>query len=147
LTLGLALGTLFLAAFVAATFVPFQSEVVFVGLQVLGEVDVLLLVMVASIGNTLGSFINYWLGAGLETFRGRKWFPVREDQLARARDWYQRYGVWTLLMSWAPFAGWFTVVAGIMRTPLWIFAVLVTIAKTGRYAGLAWLTAQATGTG
>lgn len=63
----------------------------------------------------------------------------------RAQRWYARLGVWTLLMSWAPLGDAFTVVAGVMRTPVWVFVVLVTLAKTGRYAVLAWLTAQAMG--
>jgi membrane protein YqaA with SNARE-associated domain len=46
-------------------------------------------------------------------------------------------------MSWAPLGDGFTVVAGIMRTPVWLFVTLVAIAKTGRYLVLAWITAQA----
>ena len=48
-------------------------------------------------------------------------------------------GVWTLLLSWAPFADPLTVVAGVMRTPIWLFLALVTLAKIGRYAILAGL--------
>jgi hypothetical protein len=50
--------------------------------------------------------------------------------------WWLRWGVWSLLLSWAPILGWFTVVAGAMRTPLWQFTVLVTVAKTGRFVFL-----------
>ncbi|MGI3209539.1 YqaA family protein [Roseovarius tibetensis] len=136
---------LFAAAFGAATLLPFQSEVVFVGMQVAGTVPVVALVIVASIGNTLGAVVNYVMGRGIERFRTRRWFPVNTAQLARAQRWYARYGVWTLLLSWAPLGDAVTVVAGVMRTPVWVFLVLVTIAKTGRFAILGWLTAQATG--
>jgi membrane protein YqaA with SNARE-associated domain len=141
----LQLGGLFLAAFGAATILPFQSEVVFVGLQLAGTASLVWLIVVASVGNTLGAVVNYVMGRGIEHFRTRRWFPVNAAQLARAQRWYARWGVWTLLMSWAPLGDAFTVIAGVMRTPAWLFLVLVTIAKTGRYIVLAWLTVQAGG--
>ena len=140
-----ALGGLFLAAFGAATILPFQSELVFVGLQLRGTQALWLLVLVASIGNTLGSVVNYALGLGLERYRHRRWFPVTEAQLEKAQGWYARWGVWSLLLSWAPLGDGFTVVAGIMRTPIWLFVALVALAKTGRYIILAWLTALTLG--
>ncbi|QFT61604.1 YqaA family protein [Roseivivax sp. THAF30] len=140
-----ALGGLFLAAFGAATILPFQSEVVFVGLQLGGRWPVWLLVLVASIGNILGAVVNFVMGLYAERFRDRRWFPASGRQLDRAQDWWQRYGLWTLLLSWAPFGDAFTVIAGIMRVPLWQFLALVSVAKTGRYIVLAWATAAAAG--
>lgn len=141
----LQLFALFAAAFGAATVLPFQSEVVFVGLQLAGQIGIGWLILVASIGNVLGAVVNYLLGRGIERFRHRRWFPASEAQLDRAQRWYRRWGVWTLLLSWAPFGDAFTVVAGMMRTPVWLFVLLVTLAKTGRYAALAWATAAAMG--
>jgi membrane protein YqaA with SNARE-associated domain len=138
-----ALVTLFAAAFLAATIIPFQSEAVFVALQLGNVSGLVMLVVIASLGNTLGAFVNYAIGMRVETYRDRRWFPMRPDQLERTQGWFRRYGVWSLLLSWAPVLGWFTLVAGIMRTPLWQFALLVAIAKTGRYAILAWITARA----
>ena len=63
---------LFAAAFGAATILPFQSEVVFVALQVAGSAPVAWLVAVASLGNTLGAVVNYVLGRGIERFRTRR---------------------------------------------------------------------------
>ncbi|MBK1634940.1 YqaA family protein [Rhodovulum adriaticum] len=137
------LATLFAAAFGAATVLPFQSEVVFVGLQLAGGIVPLWLVAVASLGNVLGAVVNYVMGRWVDHFRDRRWFPVRPGQLARAQGWWNRWGVWTLLLSWAPFGDAFTVIAGMMRTPAWLFLALVTLAKTGRYAVLAWVTAAA----
>ena len=139
------LAGLFTAAFGAATILPFQSEVIFVGLQLGGSLPLVTLIAVASFGNTLGAVVNYVMGRGVERFRTSRWFPVNTGQLARAQRWYARWGVWTLLLSWAPLGDAFTVVAGIMRTPVWIFLTLVTLAKTGRYVVLGWLTAQAGG--
>ncbi len=134
-----ALAGLFFAAFGAATILPFQSEFVLGALQAAGTAPVWMLFIVASVGNTLGAVVNYWLGLGIDRFEGRKWFPASPQQMERARGWYGRWGVWSLLLSWAPFADPLTVVAGIFRTPFWLFLTLVAIAKSGRYAAVIWL--------
>ncbi|RVT82283.1 DedA family protein [Rhodobacteraceae bacterium CCMM004] len=140
-----ALLAMFAAAFGAATILPFQSEIVFAAIQIAGEVPLWWLIAVASIGNTLGSCVNYALGAGLERFRHRRWFPLTEAQLDRSQAWFRRWGVWSLLLSWAPFGDGLTVVAGVMRTPFAVFLALVAVAKTGRYLALALLTASVSG--
>ncbi len=88
----------------------------------------------ASLGNVLGSLVNWLLGRYVEHFRHKRWFPVNERQLARAQASYHRYGRWTLLLSWVPIIGDpLTLVAGVMREPLWSFLLIVSLAKTGRY--------------
>ncbi len=139
------LAALFAATFLAATVIPFQSEVVFVAMQVAGAAPLMTLIAVASIGNTLGSFVNYWIGARLEDHGAHRWLRIDDARFARLQQWWLRWGVWSLLMSWAPVLGWFTVVAGAMRTPLWQFALLVSIAKTARFVILGWLTYHAIG--
>ncbi|APE43268.1 hypothetical protein BOO69_07435 [Sulfitobacter alexandrii] len=132
---------LFLAALVAATLLPMQSEAVLVGLMVAGTHPVVLLVLVATAGNVLGSVLNWVLGRYLLHFRDRRWFPVSPRQLARAQGWYARYGRWSLLGSWLPLVGDpLTVVAGVMRMPIGPFVLLVTLAKGGRYIVLAAVT-------
>ena len=137
----LSLAGLFVAAFGAATILPLQSEIVFVALQLRGDLPLWAILLVASVGNTLGSLVNYALGRGIERFRGRRWFPVSQAGLDRAQGWWARWGVWSLLLSWAPIGDGFTVLAGMMRTPVWLFLLLVAVAKTGRYIILAALTA------
>ena len=139
----LALSGLFLVAFGAATILPFQSEIVFVALQLRGDIAIEWIVLIASVGNILGSGLNYLLGRLIERFRGRRWFPVTEDQLDRARAWYLKWGVWSLLFSWAPLGDALTIVAGVMRTNVWLFFLLVSIAKTIRYIVVAMITAAA----
>jgi membrane protein YqaA with SNARE-associated domain len=105
-----------------------------------------LLVAVASAGNILGSVINWLLGRGLERFRDRRWFPVKEPELAKAQRWYQRFGKWSLLMSWAPVIGDpLTLVAGVMREPFPVFLALVSIAKIARYVLVALIVLQLAG--
>ena len=133
-------GGLFLAAFLAATLLPLQSEAALLALLLAGYPP-WLLVLVASLGNVLGSTVNWWLGRGLLRFQDRRWFPVPPVALARAQRSYRRWGRWSLLLSWAPLGGdALTVIAGVLREPLWIFLILVTLAKTGRYVVLALLT-------
>ena len=134
---------LFLAAFVAATLLPAQSEAVLVGLLLAGEQPALALVLVAGVGNVLGSLVNYALGRVALRFRDRRWFPAGPAALERASRWYGRHGRWSLLLSWAPFIGDpLTVAAGVLREPLWSFLLLVALAKFGRYAALAAVTLQ-----
>jgi membrane protein YqaA with SNARE-associated domain len=134
-----ALAGLFAAAFLAATVFPAQSELVFVALQSSGTAPVWALVAVASLGNTLGAFVNYGLGRAVTRFGDRRWFPASKAQMQRAERGFRRWGVWVLLLSWAPLGDVFTVIAGVLRTPVWLFALLVAVAKTGRYVVLAWL--------
>ena len=128
------LAGLFAIAFVAATILPAQSEAALVGLLVLGKQSPVLLVIVATIGNVLGSVFNWLLGRWVEHYRHRRWFPVSEQTLDRANGWYRRWGRWSLLLSWAPIGGdALTVAAGVLREPFGSFLLLVTIAKAGRY--------------
>lgn len=122
----------------AATILPAQSELVLSGLIISDPTRVVALVIVASVGNVAGSIVNWVLGRGIESFKTRSWFPVKDAVLERATGWYHRYGRWSLLLSWAPIIGDpLTVVAGVLREPFWRFLLLVSIAKTGRYIVLA----------
>lgn len=133
-----AYGGLFLAAFAAATILPAQSEAVLAGLLATGSYAPAALILVASIGNVLGSVVNWLLGRGVERFREARWFPVSARNLDRAKNWYGKYGWWSLLLSWVPIIGDpLTVAAGIMREPFARFLLVVSIAKFGRYLALA----------
>ncbi|MDF1633987.1 YqaA family protein [Mycoplana sp. MJR14] len=134
---------LFLAAFLAATLLPAQSETALVALQLTKDYPVIALVAVASLGNVLGSVVNWLIGRGIDRFRTKRWFPVSAERLSAAQRWYGRYGKWSLLASWLPIVGDpITVAAGVLRVPLPTFLVLVSIAKVGRYAALALAASQ-----
>ncbi|WP_283176940.1 YqaA family protein [Gemmobacter sp. 24YEA27] len=134
MTLGLV--GLALAAFIAATPLPMNSELVFIALQGAGHGPVLL-VLVASVANILGSCVTYWCGLQGERLRGSRWFPFSDQGLIRARAWFSRWGLWSLLLSWAPGGDLIVALAGLMRVHPLLFLALVTIAKTARYAVLA----------
>jgi len=133
--------SLFFSALIAATLLPMQSESVLVGLLITTDHPAFALLMVATVGNVLGAILNWYLGRYVRRFQHRRWFPASEAQIARAQNWYRRYGRWSLLGSWLPIVGDpLTVVAGIMREPLLPFVLLVTIAKATRYFVLAAIT-------
>lgn len=134
-------GGLFLVALAAATILPMQSEAALAGLLLMNTHPIWLLLSVASLGNVLGSLVNWLLGRGIERFRYRRWFPVGPASLDRAQAWYQRYGKWSLLLSWMPVIGDpLTVVAGVLREPLPVFLAWVAVAKVGRYLVVAGVT-------
>jgi membrane protein YqaA with SNARE-associated domain len=125
---------LFLVAFLAATILPAYSEVLFAGLLA-GGYDAFALWAWATGGNTLGAAVNWLIGRYLLHFQGRKWFPFKPGTLGPAQRWFQRYGVWSLLLAWAPVGGdALTFIAGIMRVRFDLFLLLTAIGKGARYA-------------
>ncbi|WP_295434898.1 YqaA family protein [uncultured Thiodictyon sp.] len=132
---------LFLAAFGAATLLPLQSEAVMVGLLLLRDHPPWALVTVASVGNVLGSVVNWLLGRALARGRAMTWLPMGAQRLAAARRGYHRYGRWSLLLSWMPVIGDpLTLMAGVLGEPLWRFVLVVSLAKLGRYLVIAAVT-------
>lgn len=132
---------LFAAALFAATLLPAQSELVLAGLLLAGEQAAWALIAVATVGNVVGSAINWWLGRCVERFGERRWFPLKRAQLEKAAGWYHRYGRWSLLLSWAPIIGDpLTLAAGVLREPFPSFLAIVFVAKFARYLVLAALT-------
>ena len=129
---------LFAAAFVAATLLPAQSELLLGGMIASGDYSVPLLILVATAGNILGSTANWVLGRYFYHLRERRWFPIKKARLEKAERWYHKYGRWSLLLSWTPIIGDpLTLLAGILREPISSFLVIVAIAKLGRYLAVA----------
>ena len=125
---------LFLSAFLSATLLPGSSEVLLVSLLTQGY-DPMILWLYATAGNTLGSAMNWVLGRYLLHFQQRRWFPLKSAALLRAQLWFQRYGVWSLLLAWAPLIGdGLTFIAGVMRVRFMLFLLLTAIGKGLRYA-------------
>lgn len=128
--------SVFGSAFLAATLVPFYSELAVAGALAL-RADPEALLAAATLGNTLGAAVNWALGRFLVRYQDRRWFPFRGRQVERAQRWFQRYGVWSLLMAWAPVGGdALTFVAGLMRVRFDLFFLLTAIGKGARYAVL-----------
>ena len=129
---------LFASAFLAATILPAQSELGLAALLSMGALPAFWLIAVASIGNILGAVVNWVLGRKFEQLKSKKWFPATGSQLERAANWFQRFGVWSLLFSWMPIIGDpITLAAGVFGVRFCLFLLLVAIAKTVRYLTIA----------
>jgi membrane protein YqaA with SNARE-associated domain len=128
--------TLFFIAFVSATLLPMGSEALL--LYDISEGHIIwLLWLVASVGNTLGSMVNYWLGLKGEAYLETRGY-LRKEKMENARRSFGKYGGWSLLLSWMPIIGDpLTFIAGVLRYEFKRFVVIVAVAKATRYAVIA----------
>ena len=121
-------------SFLAATILPFSSELTLAGLISTSNYDNLLLLVVASFGNVLGSVFNWSLGFYSRNLSTKKWFPFKETQIERSSKWFSKFGKWSLLFAWLPIVGDpLTFVAGLLRVRFLDFIILVAIGKVSRY--------------
>ncbi len=135
--------TLFLTSFAAATLLPAYSEILLGTLAKQG-LPLFWLWLAATLGNTLGSVVNGIIGRQVDRFKDRRWFPISEMQLHKARNRFNRYGQWSLLLGWLPLGGdALTLIGGVMRVPWLNFIVLVGIGKGLRYALVIWAVEKA----
>ncbi|MDA7557350.1 DedA family protein [Candidatus Pelagibacter sp.] len=126
--------SLFFISFLAATVLPFSSELTLAGLISTSNYDNLLLLVVASFGNVLGSVFNWSLGFYSRNLSTKKWFPFKETQIERSSKWFSKFGKWSLLFAWLPIVGDpLTFVAGLLRVRFLDFIILVAIGKVSRY--------------
>ena len=126
--------SLFAISFLAATILPFSSELSLAALIATSDYDNLLLLTVASFGNILGSLVNWALGSYSRNLTTKKWFPFKETQIERSSKWFRKFGKWSLLFAWVPVLGDpLTLVAGILRVKFIDFIILVAIGKVSRY--------------
>ena len=132
--------SLFAISFLAATILPFSSELTLLGLIATSNYDNLLLLIVASFGNTLGSVVNWALGFYSRNLSTKKWFPFKETQIERSSKWFDKFGKLSLLFAWVPIIGDpLTLVAGLLRVRFLEFLILVIIGKISRYLVILYL--------
>jgi len=123
---------LFLTAFISATLFPMGSEAVLLyDLSI--NLNIYFLLFFATLGNTLGSVVNYWLG-----FKGEEYLVekkvLKEKKILKAKQYFDKYGGYSLLLSWVPIIGDpITFIAGIVKYDFKKFVLLVLVAKGGRY--------------
>ena len=126
--------SLLFISFLAATILPFSSELTLAGLISTSNYDNLLLLVFASFGNVLGSVFNWGLGFYARNLTIKKWFPFKETQIERSSKWFSKFGKWSLLFAWVPIVGDpLTFVAGLLRVRFFDFIILVAIGKVSRY--------------
>jgi membrane protein YqaA with SNARE-associated domain len=128
--------TLFISAFISATLLPSSSEVIMVAM-ITQNANLSLMWLIATLGNVLGSCVNYWLGLQLLRFKDKKWFPVSQKSLDKAQKQFNKYGVYSLLFAWLPIIGDpLTVIGGIFKVRFSTFVLLVTVGKGARYLAI-----------
>jgi membrane protein YqaA with SNARE-associated domain len=132
--------SLFFISFLAATILPFSSELTLAGLISTSNYDNLLLLIIASFGNVLGSVVNWGLGFYSRNLTTKKWFLFKETQIERSSKWFSKFGKWSLLFAWVPILGDpLTLVAGLLRVRFLDFIILVAIGKVSRYLVIIYL--------
>mgnify|MGYP002368509825 CR=1 FL=1 len=125
------LGTVCVVAFVSATLVPLGSEPVVFGLVQLNPGLFWPVVLVATLGNTLGGAVDWWMGYGAH--RAVDHYRHSTTHL-RALDWLQRLGPKACLLSWLPAVGDpLCAVAGWLKLPFWPCLAYMAIGKFARY--------------
>ena len=128
------LSTLFIAAFVSATLLPVGSEPVLFGLLKLNPDMFWEAIAVATIGNTLGGVVDWWMGYAAHKVADK--YSNSKHHL-RVLGWLERLGPKACLLAWLPIVGDpLTFVAGTLNYPFLRFTLLVLIGKAGRYAAL-----------
>ena len=124
----------------AATILPLSSEIVLTTMLLTNLFEKNILLIVASFGNILGSIFNWYLGKKITIFQDRKWFPVSPEQLNKSQKYFQKYGLWSLLLAWVPVIGDpLTLLAGVLKVRFSIFFILVSISKISRYVFIIYL--------
>lgn len=134
--------TLFFTAFIAATLFPMGSEAL-LAFDIQQGFNIILLLLFATLGNTLGSCVNYYFGLKGEEFLERKKL-LKKEKIAKYEKFFKKYGGWSLLFSWMPIVGDpLTFLAGIFRFKFFYFLLIVSFAKFSRYAFIAFVTVKA----
>ena len=123
----------------SATLLPGSSEALL--LYKLGQsADTGVLLLSATLGNLCGSLITYAMGLGGNTVMHKRWLRIDEKSLAKAENWFQRWGIYSLLFAWLPVIGDpLCLLAGLMRVALVPFTLLVAAGKCLRYATIIYL--------
>ena len=125
------LSTLFVVAFISATLLPMGSEPALFGLIKLNPDLFWPAIAVATLGNTLGGMVDWWLGYGAHRAVDR-W--KHSHVHVRALDWLERLGPKACLLSWLPLVGDpLCAVAGWLKLPFWPCALYMAIGKLLRY--------------
>lgn len=135
--------SLFFMSFLASTLLPLGSEWLLVMMLANGY-DPVASVAVASTGNYLGAVMTYLIGIWGGHWLIEKVLRVSPPQQEKARGYYQRFGVYSLLFSWLPVIGDpLCLAGGLLRVNFGLFSLLVAAGKLARYAVTAAVTLAA----
>jgi membrane protein YqaA with SNARE-associated domain len=130
---------LFIASFLAATVVPFSSEVVLTAVLASGT-DVTIAVIVASLGNWVGGMSSYALGYMGKWEWIEKYLKVKRETIEKWHHRLYNKGALFAFLTWVPGVGdIFAIGLGVLRSNVWIVSVTMLAGKFVRYVVWAWL--------
>ncbi len=136
--IGFEIGGLFASAFISSTLAPGGSEAVLAYMVAAGHYQVEFLIIVATLGNTLGAMTTWGLGV-----LAAKKFPAAEllsENKQKALDILRTKGIWALFFTWLPVVGDVLCFAGgWLKLPFFQACLIILLGKLGRYAVIAWL--------
>lgn len=125
---------LFVAAFLAGTPFPMNSEVVLSGLLIAGY-NVIGCIIVATVGNWLGAIVNYFLGRLCTYEQMLKWTRVNPQRLNKIRRYLMGRGLWFALGSGIPILGNVIIISyGILRAPFWRVTGIMFVGQLVRFS-------------
>ncbi len=128
------LATVFIVSFVSATLLPLGSEPLVLGLVKFHPEMLWPIVLVATVGNTLGGAVNWWMGYGAHRVVGKY---HKSAAHTRALVWLERLGPKACLLAWLPIVGDpLCAVAGWLKLPFWPCVVYMAIGKFARYISM-----------
>jgi len=123
---------MFFVSLISATLIPMGSEALLI-YNLSTNLNIYLLLLFATFGNSLGAIINYFLGLKGEEYLINKNI-LKEKSILKGKKYFDKYGAYCILLSWVPIIGDpITFVAGILKYDLKKFILLIFIAKGGRY--------------
>lgn len=128
---------LFLACFLAATILPFGSELVFAGLLASSKFDPWTCLIIASVGNWLGGMTNYYLGKLGKIEWIERYLKVKKSKIEQIQNWLEGKGAIMGFFSFLPVIGDVIAIAlGYMRANIYIVSISMLVGKVARYIAI-----------
>ncbi|MBQ1700692.1 MAG: DedA family protein, partial [Prevotella sp.] len=116
-----------ISAFTAGSFFPFSSEAVMFGLMAAG-LDPFTLAIYGTIGNVLGSLVNYGIGRMGKMEWIERYLHVSKKDLDKAERFMAGRGAWMGFFAFVPIIGSaITIALGLMRANLLITTISITL--------------------
>ncbi len=123
-----------LSSFIAGTFFPFSSEAIMAALLATSSMDPLLTIVSATIGNVLGSMVNYYIGSFCKPETISKLFKIKPKRMETAQRYVMRYGSWMGFFAFIPILGTaISIALGVLRANVWGTLLSTILGKSVRY--------------
>lgn len=124
---------IFLAAFIASTLLPAPSELILI-VAFENNFNMYLVILIATIGNVLGSLTNYYIGYFSNSEKLINRFNLNQNKIDRWSQKSEKYGYWLGLLAWLPFIGDpLMAIVGFLKVKTLPLTITITLGKLTRY--------------